>query len=163
MIARLFPYPALAAVLFVVWMLLAQSVSPGQVLLGAIVAICACWIMVALQPERVRVASWSKALRLARIVLVDILRSNLAVAWIVASNRSTRTASFIQFDLALRNEVALTILALIITATPGTAWVQFDRATGSLVIHVFDLVDEEGWIELLRTRYEALLIEIFER
>lgn len=163
MIARLFPYPALAAVLFVVWMLLAQSVSPGQVLLGAIVAICACWIMVALQPERVRVASWSKALRLARIVLVDILRSNLAVAWIVASNRSTRTASFIQFDLALRNEVALTILALIITATPGTAWVQFDRATGSLVIHVFDLVDEEGWIDLLRTRYEALLIEIFER
>src|SRR5690606_18128506 len=99
---------------------------------------------------------------LAWIVLVDILRSNLAVAWIVLSNPETRTSSFIQFDLELRDEVGLTILALIVTATPGTAWVQFDRASGTLIIHVFDLVDEEEWITLLKTRYERLLMEIFE-
>src|SRR5690606_20023380 len=110
-----------------------------------------------LRPKRAKVATWSKAFTLAAIVLVDILRSNLAVAWIVASKRKTRTSSFIQFDLALRNETGLAILALIITATPGTAWVQFDRASSSLVIHVFDLVDEDEWIRLLRTRYESLL------
>lgn len=162
MIARLLPYPALAAVLFVVWMFLAQSVSPGQILLGTAVAVAASGLMVSLRPKRTKVASWSKALVLGWIVAIDILRSNLAVAWIIASNPKTRISSFIQFDLALRSEAGLTILALIITATPGTAWVQFDRASGSLVIHVFDLVDEDEWIDLVRTRYEALLIEIFE-
>ena len=101
-------------------------------------------------------------MKLARLVLIDILRSNLAVAWIVVSKRQARTSSFIQLDLELRSEAGLTLLALIITATPGTAWVQFDRASGSLLIHVFDLVDEEQWVDLLKTRYEALLMKIFE-
>ena len=162
MIARLIPNPALAVVLFIVWLLLAQSTSPGQILLAALVATTAAWITASLRPRRARAVNWSKAVSLARIVLIDIARSNLAVARIVASNRQTRKSSFIQLDLELRDEVGLTVLALIVTATPGTAWVQFQRASGSLLIHVFDLVDEDEWIRLLKTRYEALLLEIFE-
>ena len=162
MMALLIPHPALALVLFIVWLLLAQSTSPGQLLLAAVVATTAAAITASLRPRRARAVNWLKAVTLARIVLIDIARSNLAVAWIVASNRQTRTSSFIQFDLELRDEVGLTVLALIVTATPGTAWVQFDRASGSLLIHVFDLVNEDEWIRLLKTRYEALLVEIFE-
>lgn len=159
---RLIPYPGLAASLFVMWLLLAQSVSPGQLMLALLVAVLATWATAALKPRPSPVRSWGKVLELATIVIPDVLRSNLAVAGIVLSGRADRTSSFIKLRLELRNEMALTILALIITATPGTAWVQFDRTTGSLLIHVFDLVDEEEWIELLKTRYEALLIEIFE-
>ena len=102
------------------------------------------------------------AVRLTGFVAVDILRSNLAVAQIILSRRTDRTSAFLPLRLELRNEHALAVLALIITATPGTAWVQFDRATGLLVIHVFDLVDEDEWVRLLKTRYEALLMAIFE-
>ena len=54
-------------------------------------------------------------------------------------------------------------LALIVTATPGTLWVDFDRRRGTLLLHVLDLVDEESWIQLIKGRYESLLMEIFER
>ena len=162
MIARLIPNLPLAVVLFIVWLLLAQSTSPGQILLAALVATTAAWITASLRPRRARAVNWLKAVSLARIVLIDIARSNLAVARIVASNRQARKSSFIQLDLELRDEVGLTVLALIVTATPGTALVQFQRASGSLLIHVFDLVDEDEWIRLLKTRYEALLVEIFE-
>jgi multicomponent K+:H+ antiporter subunit E len=161
-IRRLIPYPGLAAALFVMWLLLAQSVSPGQLLLAASIAIIATRAMLFLQPRPARVRDWRKAFKLAGIVAIDIIRSNLAVASIIVSNRADRTSSFIQLQLELRNEVALTILALIITATPGTAWVQFDRTTGFLLIHVFDLVDEDEWISLLKARYEKLLMAIFE-
>jgi multicomponent K+:H+ antiporter subunit E len=163
MIARLVPYPALATALFVMWLLLAQSISPGQLLLGAAVAIVASRITASIAPQPARVSSWGKVVKLAFVVMVDILRSNMAVAWIVLSRKAKRRSGFIRLDLELRDEVGLAVLALIITATPGTAWVQFDRATGSLLIHVFDLVDEEEWIILLRKRYEALLMDIFER
>lgn len=159
---RLIPYPGLAAALFVMWLLLAQSVSPGQLLLAAFVATLASWTMVAIRPRPARVRNWGKALQLAWVVFLDILRSNLAVAWIVLSNRTDRTSSFIRLELQLRDEVALALLALILTATPGTAWVQFDRKSGSLLIHVFDLVDEDQWIRLLKTRYERLLMAVFE-
>ena len=162
MIRRWIPYPALAVGLFVMWLLLTQSFSPAQLVLGGGVATLGTWAMAALRPKPSTIRSWSMAARLGGIVALDILRSNLAVARIILSKREDRTSSFVSLRLELRNEHALAILALIITATPGTAWVQFERASGMLVIHILDLVDEDAWVRLLKTRYESLLMAIFE-
>ena len=54
------------------------------------------------------------------------------------------------------------MVACIITATPGTSWVRYDRAAGVVTIHVLDLVDEQAWIRLFKQRYERRLLEIFE-
>lgn len=159
---RYLPYPLLASGLFFIWLLLTQSYSPGQILLGGSVAIFATHAMAALKPERSRIRSLGSVLKLVRIVVADIVRSNFAVAAIVMVPRQERVANFVQLPLELRNRHGLAALALIITATPGTMWVQFDRGTGMLLVHVLDLVDEEEWIRLIKRRYEALLLEIFE-
>ena len=159
---RWLPHPLLAASLFVMWLLLTQSFSAGQVILGAVVAVLAGASMSILRRRSSWIMSWSKLGNLAAIVVADVARSNIAVAKIVLSPKLERNSSFIRLHLQLRDEQALAILALIITVTPGTAWVQFDRNDGTLLIHVFDLVDEEAWIHLLKSRYEQLLLEIFE-
>jgi len=64
--------------------------------------------------------------------------------------------------LELRDPTGLAVLSVIVTSTPGTAWFDYNAARGVLLIHVFDLVDEEGWRELIKSRYEHLLMEIFE-
>lgn len=158
---RWLPYPVLTNALFVMWLLLTQSFSPGQVLLGAIVAISATWAMAALRPERPVIHSVRPAFRLAAIVTVDIVRSNFAVAAIILLPRKERVARFVHLPLELRNRHGLAVLALIITATPGTIWVEFDQARGNLIVHVLDLIDEQEWIALIKGRYEALLLEIF--
>jgi multicomponent K+:H+ antiporter subunit E len=162
MMRRWLPYPLLAVSLLAMWLLLMQSLSPGQVLLGMIVSIIATWSMARVRPTRSRIAKWGKVAELAAIVFVDVVRSNFAVARIVLSANADRNSSFVRLPLELKNPNALACLALIITATPGTAWVQFDRGKGMLLIHVFDLVDEEAWLRLIKMQYEALLIEIFE-
>ena len=53
-------------------------------------------------------------------------------------------------------------MAIIITSTPGTLWVEYEAATGRLLLHVLDLVDEETWVRLIKDRYERRLMEIFE-
>jgi multicomponent K+:H+ antiporter subunit E len=159
---RWVPYPLLAAGLFVMWLLLTQSFSPGQVVLGGIVAILATHAMAALRPERSTIRSVPAIFKLAGIVAADIVRSNLAVASIILFPRQERVSGFVRLPVDLRNRHGLTLLALIITATPGTCWVDFDRARGILLVHVLDLVDEEAWIRLIKRRYEALLLEIFE-
>ena len=63
--------------------------------------------------------------------------------------------------LDLRDPYGLAALACIITSTPGTLWVDFDAASGTLTIHVLDLVDESEWIRTIKGRYERLLLEIF--
>lgn len=100
-------------------------------------------------------------LKLAGLVTIDIVRSNFAVASIVLFRRRRRVAGFVRMPLELRSRHGLAVLALIITATPGTIWIELDRAEGTLVVHILDLVDEEEWIDLIKRRYEALLLEIF--
>jgi multicomponent K+:H+ antiporter subunit E len=158
---RWIPHPLLAIALFLIWLLLTQSFSPGQILLGGIVALLATHAMAALRPERSEVRAPWALLKLAGIVAIDIVRSNLAVAAIVLFPRPERVAGFVRVPIELRNRHALTLLALIITATPGTVWVEFDRGRGILLIHVLDLVDEDQWSRLIKARYEALLLEIF--
>lgn len=159
---RFIPYPMLALGLFVMWLLLTQSFSPAQILLGAIVAFLAVHAMAALRVESPRFGSPRAVVALMFDILFDIVRSNFAVARIVLFPRGKRVAGFVRFPLELRDRNGLAVLALIITATPGTVWVQFDRARGVLLVHVLDLVDEEAWVRLIKQRYETRLMEIFE-
>ena len=159
---RWIPHPLLAAALIAMWLLLNQSLSPAHIVLGATVALVASHGLAALRPQPVAFLSVRPMLRLAGIVVADIARSNLAVARIVLF-RKKRVSGFVRLPLELRNIHGLATLALIITATPGTLWVQLDPANGILLVHVLDLVDEEAWIRLIKGRYETLLLEIFGR
>ena len=158
---RLLPHPLLAAGMLAMWVLLTQSFSPGQILLGIVVAFLASQGFAALRQERPRIRSIGAAFKLAGVVAIDILRSNFAVARIILSSPPKRVSGFVRLPITLKSRHGLAVLALIITATPGTTWVAFDRARGSLLIHVLDLVDEEEWARLVKQRYERLLKEVF--
>ncbi|MGL3819702.1 Na+/H+ antiporter subunit E [Sphingopyxis sp. R3-92] len=158
---RLVPFPFLTLCLFVMWILL-TGFSPGHVLLGGLVAVLVSRAMLALQPEDTGFKPSLAVLRLVGLVSVDIVRSNIAVARIVMFPRGERKSGFLHLPVDLRNPHALAALAVIITATPGTLWVQHDAGRHVILIHVLDLVDEEQWIQLIKDRYERLLMEIFE-
>lgn len=161
MIRRIVPYPILSLFLFGMWLLLQGSVAPGTLLMGAIVGLLAGRVMTALEPEGVKINKPWLIPRLFGVVVVDIVRSNLAVAWIIITRgRTLRTSGFLEIPIDMRNRYGLTALSIIITATPGTVWLEFDAAKGRLLIHVLDLVDEQHWIDTIKTRYESLLMEI---
>ncbi|MGO4386110.1 Na+/H+ antiporter subunit E [Microvirga sp. 2YAF29] len=159
----LLPYPLLSAALLILWLLLNQTVSPGHIVLGAVIAVLASWVMAALRPDKPRIRRPGAALRLAGVVLVDILRSNLAVGRIIVRSREPGVnAGFMTIPLDMRSPQGLAVLSVIITSTPGTIWLNYDAAKGTLLLHVLDLVDETVWIRTIKGRYERLLMEIFE-
>ncbi len=157
---RLVPFPLLAAALFGMWVLL-TGFSPGHVLLGAVVALLVSRVMLMLGPEQVRIRFGPAIVKLAALVVADIVRSNIAVARIVLFRPPEQRSGFIEFPTELRSPYALAVLAIIITATPGTLWVQHDARRHMVLIHVLDLVDDDAWIALIGDRYERLLLEIF--
>lgn len=160
---RLLPFPILSCGLLVLWLLLNQTISLGQFLIGCVLAFVCGLILTTLQLPRERVRRPSAVLRLFALVTVDIIRSNIAVGRIILGlGRRQRTSGFVNIPLDLRNPYALAVLACIITSTPGTLWVSFDRQKGLLMIHVLDLIDEGEWIRTIKGRYEPHLLEIFE-
>lgn len=160
---RFLPFPLMALALFAMWLLLVQSLGPGQLILGALLAVGGAWTLTALEPPSIRVRRPGAILELSLLVLADIVRSNIAVARIILGPRSqNETSGVMQIPLELRAPYGLAALAIIITSTPGTLWVNFDPASGLLTIHVLDLIDEDAWVETIKQRYERRLMEIFE-
>lgn len=156
-------YPRLALFMFVGWLLLAERITPGQVVLAAFAGVGGAWMMSRLQlppvsPRQVRVM-----LRLLAHVTADIIRSNFAVARIVLGRRSAwQHSNFLMIPLDLRNRAGLALLGCIVTATPGTIWVSYDSVSGQLLLHILDLIDRDEWTRTIKNRYERLLMEIFE-
>jgi multicomponent K+:H+ antiporter subunit E len=92
-----------------------------------------------------------------------MLKSNVEVMWAVVTRRpSDITSRFVSIPLELTAPTGLTILAMIVTLTPGTAWVQLSADKRVLLLHVFSASADEPVVAAIKGRYERPLREIFE-
>lgn len=157
---RVFPHPLLSAFLVLMWLLL-NRFSLGHLILGSAVALVAGQAMAALEPERLRIRNPAAIVRLVALTLADIVRSNVSVARLILTGGTPRQG-FVEIDLVVRDPNALALLAVILTSTPGTAWMDYDAARGRLLLHVFDMRDPDEWRSFVNDRYGRLLQEIFE-
>ncbi|WP_172116915.1 Na+/H+ antiporter subunit E [Halomonas hibernica] len=163
MTLRWLPSPALSGALLIMWLLLNQSTVPAQVLLGSVLAIAAPLLARPLRP--LAPAPLRKPLVLARLLfmsMIEIIRSCFNVSRIILFNAKGVKSQFVRVPLDLKDPYGLALLSCLINSTPGTVWVEQLPDSNDLALHVFDLHDEQWWIDTIKTRYEQPLIEIFE-
>lgn len=155
------PYPLLTISLVLMWLLL-NGFTLGHLILGTMVAVFASWAMASLRPDKPKLRKWYLLPKLFFIVFFDIIRSNIAVAWLILRGRSkARNSGFLTIPLEIEDRTALAILAVVLTSTPGSAWLEYDSYDRTILMHVLDLADEAAWIDTVKNRYEKLLMEIF--
>lgn len=152
----------LPLLLLALWLLLNDSLSPGQIILGAILSLLLGWAAVALRPVYSRPKRLVVLATLVGHVVIDIVRSNINVARLIWQGHASHTPGFIKIPIHLQDPHGLAALACIVTYTPGTVWSGFSEKTGIMTLHVLDLKEESYWIELIKQRYERPLMEIFE-
>lgn len=156
--------PVLGVALAAMWLVLNDTVAPGQALLGALIATGLILWTAKLRPLRPRLYRPWLAISLLTIVLVDIVRSNIAVGRIILGLVRDRTirSGLLEIPLDLRDPHGLAVLATIITSTPDTVWVDHAADRAMLTLHILDLRDPQTWIRVIKDRYERPLIRIFQ-
>jgi multicomponent K+:H+ antiporter subunit E len=160
---RILPAPLLSAGLFVLWLVLNGSVSPGQVVLAAALAIAVPILSAPLRPQPVRVRRPGVVLRLIAAVAYDVVRSNIDVGLrVLHARRRPPRGAFVRIPLQLHDPNGIAVLALITTIVPGTVWSELARDRSMFLLHVFDLADEAEFVAYFKHRYERPLLEIFE-
>ncbi len=148
------------AIIFM-WLIL-NGFSFGQLLLGVIIALFGGWMMRLLEPEKITIKSWRAVFQLFFRVFIDSIVSNIAVACFVLTKRARKQQSgFIVVPLLLESRTALAVLACILSATPGTVWIAYNRRNSELLLHVLNLQNGYDYQKLIKKRYEQLLLEIF--
>lgn len=159
---RLLPHPLLSFTLLVIWLLLANTFSFGQFLLGMFLGWAVPLYTARFWPEEVRVRQPFVLLRFIGRVLFDILVANISVARLILGNGDRIEPAFIEMPLELQTNAAISLLANTVSLTPGTvsAFLSADRRT--LIIHSLHTTDAAAVVNDIRQRYETPLKEVFE-
>ena len=155
------PNPLLSLLLLLLWLLLSNSATPGHLVLGALLGIMIPLFSQRFWPERFVLARPALALRFAGRVLWDIVVANFAVARVVLGPRVAIRPVFVRVPLDVQQEFAVTILASVISLTPGTVSADLDPERRYLLVHALSEDNPEALVLQIKNRYEALIKEIF--
>lgn len=154
-------HPVLSLLLAGAWLLLQQSLAVPQLISAAVLGLVLPRMLHGFLGPGTRLRAPGTALRFAGVVLWDIVASNLTVARLVLNPASRPQPAWVPVPLALTNPTAITLLATIITTTPGTVSCVVDEERGEILVHALDCADPAGMAAQIKQRYEAPLLEIF--
>ncbi|WP_029042654.1 Na+/H+ antiporter subunit E [Cucumibacter marinus] len=154
----------MTATLALIWTAISGSFSLANLLLGAIIGLIAMWVI----RERVSHPGLSKRLlkivSLALLFLYELLISSIRVAILVLSPRLDKRLQpgIIAFPLTAKSDEEITLLANLITLTPGTLSVDVSEDRKFIYVHAIAVPDREALIADIANGFERKIIEVFE-
>jgi multicomponent Na+:H+ antiporter subunit E len=105
---------------------------------------------------------WSKLVRVMSLALLfaaELILSAVRVGLLVLRPRLRLKPALIAFPLKATRDVEITLLANLITLTPGTLSVDVSVDRRFLLIHAIDVSDREALIRSIREGLEAKVME----
>ncbi|WP_421952432.1 Na+/H+ antiporter subunit E [Pelagibacterium sp.] len=105
-----------------------------------------------------------RVVSLAALFFYELALSALRVAILVLSPRMEKRLSpgIIAYPLTVTSDAQITLLANLITLTPGTLSVDVSDDRTMLYIHVLEMHDRADVIASIKNGFEARIIEVFE-
>jgi len=160
---RLLPHPLLSLTLTLVWLGLVNTVTLGNLLLGAVLGVVIPLVTAPYWPNRPRLRKPLMVAEYALVVLWDIIVANVQVALIILFRRNRDIRShWISVPLELTSPEAISVLAGTITMTPGTISAMLAADGGSILVHCLHTDDPDGVRDDIKNRYEPRLKEVFQ-
>lgn len=101
-----------------------------------------------------------KSVALLLFFLRELWASNLNVAYLVISARPKLAPGVVAVPLEVRTDTEITLLANLITLTPGTMSVEVSDDRRVLYVHGVDVTDRDGFIRSIKDGFEKRIIEV---
>ncbi|MBN16353.1 MAG: Na+/H+ antiporter subunit E [Pelagibacterium sp.] len=154
----------LVITLALVWAAVTGSFTLLNLLLGAVISAMAVLFIRDRVERPYMMRRFVRALSLAALFFYELALSAARVAILVISPgmKKRLAPGIIAYPLSVTSDVQITLLANLITLTPGTLSVDVSDDRKTLYIHVLEMNDREDVIASIKNGFEARIIEVFE-
>lgn len=159
---RWFPHPVLSVFMLLLWLLLANDVNVGQIVLGSILAWLIPWLTQGFWRESLRMRHPLILAKFILMVMWDIVIANLLLAVRILGPVHKLQPAFMRVPLDIEHEFTITMFTSAISLTPGTVAADLSMDGRYLLVHSLHVTDIEAAIAEMKQRYEAPLKEVFE-
>ena len=160
---RFLPHPLLTLTLIILWLLLVNQLSAGHVVLGALLGWLIPFATSNFWPEQIRIHHPVVLLRFLGVFAADIVRGSFHVAYLILKGPARLRPAFVEVPLALKTDLAISLLANTISLTPGTVSANLSADKRTLIVHTLDTGDAAALVAEIKQRYETPLKMIFEQ
>jgi multicomponent Na+:H+ antiporter subunit E len=153
----------LAIVLALGWLAVVGGFTLPNLLLGLAIAVFVIFLLRHRLRQPVSLRKLVAILSLALFFLRELLLSAFAVARLAVSPalRSRLSPAIVAFPLTVRSEAEITLLANLITLTPGTLTIDVAADHTCLYVHALTLRSRQALVEAIATGLEKRIIEVF--
>lgn len=159
--SRVLPQPLITVTLVTAWLLANNTLAPRHVLIAVVLGVLIPLLTARFWPEYPRVHSWPRLVRLTMIFLYDVIIANIRVAILVLGPMRRLRPRFLRIPLELTSPFTITVLASMISLTPGTVSSNLSGDRKTLLVHGLDVGDEDDEVQSIKQRYERALLEVF--
>lgn len=150
---------ALTIVLAIGWAAATGNFTLSNLLLGAVVGGFCLYLI---RGQIGGAPFWRKAVRVGSLALLfaeELIMSAVRVGLLVLRPRLKLKPMLVAFPLTATSDVEITLLANLVTLTPGTLSVDVSVDRRFLLIHAIDVGDREALIRSIREGLEAKVME----
>lgn len=158
----LLPMPITSVVVAATWILLVNSVHPGHLLVAVVLGWLIPLFTHRFLPVPPKIHSWPALLGFLPVFVWDLVVANVIVALILVRVGYKPRSAWLVIPLDLRDPYAITVLAAVISLTPGTVSSRLTADRRVLLVHALDTGDPAGDVATIKTRYEAPIRRMFE-
>lgn len=157
---KIFPHPVVSVIVACSWLMLANNLEATSLAMALLLALVLPYLV---KPfiECTPSIRWSFAIKLFFVVFWDVIVSNFKVAKLVLGPMEQLSPKWFRVPLDTQHEQVNTLLAMIITTTPGTVSAGIDQDRGDILVHALSTEDIDAEIALIKQRYEQPLMQIF--
>ena len=150
-------------VLALVWAAISGAFSGLNLLLGAAIAAVAVLMLRGSLAQGRSLRRLRSVISLALMFLYQLVASAVRVAIVVLTPdmKSVLRPAIIAFPLSVRSDAEITLLANLITLTPGTLSVDVSEDRSLLYVHTLTLDTREALIAEIASGFEAKVREVY--
>ena len=157
------PHPLLTLALASLWLLLVNQLTTGHLVLGALLGWLNPFATSRFWPEQIRIHHPLILLRYLVVFIYDIVRGSFHVAYLILLGPAKLRPAFVYVPVALKTDLAISLLANTISLTPGTVSALLSADKRTLIVHTIDTDDPDALVVDIKQRYEVPLKQIFEQ
>jgi multicomponent Na+:H+ antiporter subunit E len=146
--------------LAMIWVALTGKFTFVNYSFGLIVSFLLMWISTSDKEERRYFSKIPKIFYFFFYFLYELIKANLEVAYEVITPGFNMTAGIIAVPLTASTDLEVTILANLITLTPGTLSLDVSEDKSVLYVHSMYIKDRESFIHSIKDGFEKRLLEL---
>ncbi|RSD27541.1 Na+/H+ antiporter subunit E [Mesobacillus subterraneus] len=147
-------------ILAFVWMFLKTSYSPASFFVGYLLGLLIIYMFRRFFHTRFYLLRVVAVLNLLYIFLRELLLSNIAVLKVILRPKLNIRPAIFALPTELKEDWEITVLANLITLTPGTLVIDVSPDNKILYVHAMDVSDIDEAIQGIKNTFEKAIMEV---